>query len=85
MELFNIVDLAGKLLNKKEPDDDDETPYNEFLNWHHIDLMETGVEGESDIEIEYVKASDVPKILLAIFISRPDCKRTDAAELLEKY
>mgnify|MGYP000279359342 CR=1 FL=1 len=83
MDLFNIVDLAGKLLNKKEPDDDDETPYNEFLKWEHIDIME--VEGEEDIEIQYVKAEDVPKILLAIFIGRPDEKRTDAAELLEKY
>ena len=32
-ELFNIVDLAGKLMNKKEPEDDDETPYNEYLRW----------------------------------------------------
>ena len=29
-EFFSIVDLAGKLMNKAEPDSDDEGPYDEF-------------------------------------------------------
>ena len=29
-EFFGIIDLAGKLMNKKEPDSDDEGPYDEF-------------------------------------------------------
>ena len=28
--LAHIIDLAGQLLNKQEPDSDDETPFDEF-------------------------------------------------------
>jgi len=35
--------------------------------------------------MDYLKAADVPKILLSIFIGKADEKRTDAAELLDKY
>jgi hypothetical protein len=54
------------------------------LKWEYTDIIEGG-EGEENIEIDYVKAADVPKILLSIFISKKDEKRTDAAELLDKY
>lgn len=30
-DLFHIVDLAGQLLNKADPGDDDTKPYDEFL------------------------------------------------------
>ena len=71
-------------MNKQEPDSDDEGPYEEFLKWEYTDIIEGG-EGEDNVEIDYVKAADVPKILLSIFISKKDEKRTDAAELLDKY
>ena len=32
-DLFHIVDLAGQLLNKADPDDHDTKPYDEFLKY----------------------------------------------------
>ena len=31
--LAHIIDLAGQLLNKQEPDSDDETPFEEFQRY----------------------------------------------------
>ena len=30
-DLFHVVDLAGQLMNKADPSDDDTKPYDEFL------------------------------------------------------
>lgn len=37
-ELFHIIDLAGTLMNKKNPDDDDETPFMEFEKYAKIKI-----------------------------------------------
>jgi len=54
-EFFGIIDLAGKLMNKAEPDSDDEGPYDEFQKWEHTDIIE-GHDGEEDCEIDYIRA-----------------------------
>lgn len=84
-DLFHIIDLAGKMMNKKEPDEDDETPYDEYMKHAHTDIIQSGVEGEEDLEIEYVLAEDVPNILLAVFVGQPDEKRMEVSNLLNKY
>lgn len=73
-----MINLAGILMNKAEPDDDDETPFNEFEKYMKVEQ----IDGQ---DAHYVDSSDVPKILFAIFVGQKDEKRVDAAELLQKY
>lgn len=84
-DVFHIVDLAGKMMNKQEPHEDDETPYDEFMKHAHTDIIQSGIEGDEDLEIQYVSAEDVPSMLLAIFIGQPDEKRMEVANLLSRY
>ena len=32
-DLFHILDMAGTLLNKAEPDNDDTAPFDEFMRY----------------------------------------------------
>ena len=32
-DLFHVIDLTGKLLNKRDPDEDDHTPFDEFMRY----------------------------------------------------
>ena len=84
MSLAHIIDLSGQLLNKEEPDSDDETPFEEFQRYQQTDIVECEDPNQPPIEIEYVSTEDFPKIILATFISRPDVKRIDAGELISK-
>lgn len=34
-ELFHYINLCGILMNKAEPDDDDETPFEQFQKYAH--------------------------------------------------
>jgi len=81
-DLFHIIDLCGKLLNKREPDEDDETPCEEFYKYARSH-EEQGSSLDSCTG-DYVLSEDVPKILLAVFAGQPDDKRIDAAALVNK-
>ena len=49
-DLFHLIDLAGTLLNKKAPADDDTRPYEEFMKY--ADTMEVrDAEGQNSIPI----------------------------------
>ena len=66
-DLFHLIDLAGTLLNKKAPGDDDTRPYDEFMKY--ADTMEVRDEdGQNSIPIQYVRKELFPTILLGIFI-----------------
>lgn len=39
-DLFHILDLAGKLLNKKEPDQDSNRPFEEFMRYVKVQSVE---------------------------------------------
>lgn len=83
-DLFHLIDLAGTLLNKKAPADDDTRPYEEFMKY--ADTMEVkDQDGKNSIPIQYVRKELFPTILLGIFIGLPDEKRIDAASLIQKY
>lgn len=57
-QFYHIIDLTGQLLNKEEPDDDDETPSNEWMKYKNYD----------EYGIEFVDLQDVHKIIFAIFV-----------------
>lgn len=83
-DLFHIIHYAGILLNKKEPLDDDTRPFDEYMKYAK---SRTVIDEETNerMDIESVKAEDVPKILLGVFIGQEDEKRIDAAELIAKF
>ena len=70
-DLFHILDLAGTLLNKAEPDDDDPTPFQEF-NKHAKEDDGDGREHAKSKGVKYVEAHHLPHILLFTFIGQPD-------------
>lgn len=82
-DLFHVIDLAGKLLNKKEPADDDTRPFDEWQRYAQY-MVVTDDKGEK-IDLEYVETKDVPKILLGVFVGQPDEKRITAAELVAQF
>lgn len=45
-DLFHVIDLAGKLLNKKEPEEDDTTPYDEFMKYAKTVIVAEHEDGE---------------------------------------
>ena len=75
--------MAGKLLNKKEPADDDTRPFDEWQRYAQY-MVVTDDKGEK-IDLEYVETKDVPKILLGVFVGQPDEKRISAAELVAQF
>lgn len=83
-DLFHIVDLAGVLLNKKAPSDEDTRPYEEFMKYADNQLV-TDKDGNDGHYVQTVKTEHVPKILMGIFIGQEDEKRIDAAALIEKF
>ena len=62
-DLFLLVTMAGKLMNKKDPEDDDTRPFEEFMT-HSTKTRSDGM--------EYVEAADMPGIIYRIFVDRPD-------------
>ena len=85
--LFHVIDTCGVLLNKKEPDDDDETPSREFNRYAKVFNYEwTDLDGKVQTETyNYVEAVDLPKILFAVFSKQPDEKRILVACMMEIY
>lgn len=75
-DLFLLITMAGKLMNKKDPEDDCTKPFEEF--------MAHSTKSRSD-GMEYVEAADMPGIIYRIFVERPDQKRTDAAEIITSF
>ena len=65
------MDLAGKLLNKKDPDEDSVRPYEEFMRYAKVQAV-SGKEGDEKQMFQYVDADDVPKIILGVFVGQPD-------------
>lgn len=64
-DLFHIIDLCGTLLNKKEPDEEDQTPCEEFFKYAQArDAEESGRPGRPS---DSVDIEDMPKILFAVF------------------
>jgi hypothetical protein len=45
-DLYHILDLSGKLLNKKDPDHDDVRPYEEFLRYAKLECVADKATGE---------------------------------------
>ena len=83
-DLFLIIHHAGILLNKAEPDDSDETPFDQFEKYAQVISIKDKI-SENEYEVHFVDANDVPKILFMVFVSQPDVKRQEAAKLLEQY
>ena len=83
-DLFHVIDLAGKLLNKGEPSEEDCTPYDEFMKYAKTVIVAESEESEH-LDLQYVDVKYMPQIIFATFVSQPDAKRVDAAELLAKY
>lgn len=83
-DLFHVIDLAGKLLNKKEPEEDDTTPYDEFMKYAKTVIVAEHEDGEH-LDLQYVEVKYMPQLIFASFVGQPDEKRIDAAELLEKF
>lgn len=83
-DLFHIVDLAGQLLNKADPEDHDTKPYDEFLK-HALTQAVHDKDGKNPHIVQFVPADEMPKVILGIFIGQPDKKRLDAAQLVMKY
>ena len=83
-DLFHVIDLAGKLLNKEEPPEDCTVPYDEFMNYAKTVIVAEHEDGEH-LDLQYVEVKYMPQIIFATFVGQKDAKRIDAAELLEKY
>lgn len=83
-DLFHILDLAGTLMNKAEPGDNDPTPFQEFNKHAKEDDLRGHGHAKSKC-IKYVEAQHLPHILLLTFIGQPDQKRIDAGQLIQKY
>lgn len=66
-DLFHIVDYSSFLLNKECPGDDATTPFDEFMKYARTEKMAEN-EGGQQMEITYVDACDVPKMLFGIFV-----------------
>lgn len=77
------MDLAGKLLNKKDPDQDSVRPYEEFMRYVKVQAV-ADKETEEKHMFQYVDAEDVPKIILGVFVGQPDEKRSEVSEALKK-
>lgn len=45
-DLFHIIDLAGRLMNKKEPSPDDTRPYDEFKKYSKKQIVADEATGE---------------------------------------
>lgn len=58
-DLFHVIDLAGKLLNKKEPDEDDTTPYDEFMKYAKTVIVAEHEDGEH-LDLQYVEVKYMP-------------------------
>ena len=83
-DLFHILDLSGKLLNKKDPDQEDVRPYEEFMRYAKVQCVADKDSDEKHV-FQYVDAEDVPKIILGVFIGQPDEKRSEVKQAMEKY
>ena len=83
-DLFHIVDLAGVLLNKAAPSDEDTRPYDEFMKYAEQQLV-TNKDGGEEAIVQFVPVEHLPKVIYGIFISSPDEKRIDAVNLIDKY
>jgi hypothetical protein len=81
-DLFHVIDLSGQLLNKKEPADDDTTPFDEFCKYAQQAVV-SNKDGEKIKQ--FVPAQDVPNIIYSVFVGQPDAVRIDAAMLIKKY
>jgi len=58
-DLFHVIDLAGKLLNKKEPQEDDTTPYDEFMKYAKTVIVAEHEDGEH-LDLQYVEVKYMP-------------------------
>lgn len=83
-DLYHILDLAGKLLNKKDPDQDDVRPYEEFMRYAQVQAV-ADKETEEKHVFQYVDSVDVPKIILGVFVGQADEKRTEVTDALKKH
>ena len=66
-DLFHIINLGGILLNKAEPSDEDTRPFDEFMKYAKTRIV-LNEDTDEKMEVEFVTAEDVPKILLGTFI-----------------
>jgi hypothetical protein len=83
-DLYHILDLAGKLLNKKDPDQDDVRPYEEFMRYAKVQAV-AEKEGDEKQVFQYVDSEEVPKIILGVFVGQPDEKRSEISDALKKH
>lgn len=67
-DLFHVIDLAGKLLNKKEPDEEDTTPYDEFMKYAKTVIVAEHEDGEH-LDLQYVEVKYMPQLIFASFVS----------------
>jgi|TARA_B110001450_G_scaffold141411_1_gene132420 hypothetical protein len=67
-DLFHVIDLAGKLLNKKEPAEDDTTPYDEFMKYAKTVIVAEHEDGEH-LDLQYVEVKYMPQLIFASFVS----------------
>lgn len=77
--------MCGKLLNKQPPEDDDHLPcylFNKFSKKHVPEDEACIAAGEG--EYYYVDAKDVPLIIFSIFKDKPDKKRVNIAQIINK-
>ena len=67
-DYFEVISVVGQLINKAEPDEDDERPYQQFCKaGETCEVQEE--EGGEVLEYQYVPVSKMPEILHNIFLS----------------
>jgi hypothetical protein len=67
-ELYMIIDLVGRFLNKAEPGESCTHPYQEWAKYAQVEH----VDGEAR---EYVHKDDMPSLLFNVFASHKDVLR----------
>lgn len=75
-DLFTLTHLAGRLMNKKDPDDTDTRPCEEFMRL---------IKGKRADGVPYIEMDDMPPFLYKIFSEQPDQRRTDASEIIAGF
>lgn len=64
-DLHHIIELTGMLLNKEDPTDDCEKPFDEFTRYSHRHILKD--KGE-EVLFESVSSELMPMVLYAIFV-----------------
>lgn len=82
-DIYSVIDLSGKLLNKAELSGNNNLPtklFNKYAQEATQINQETGIHEDYD----YVDVKDFPNILYHTFLSQPDKQRIDIAELIAR-